>query len=95
MKVKLVAFAALVFMMFSIPTLASNKNYIHTLCKNTIKSIPNDTGRVELKGFRRQDSMPVARYRLWLDGEIRQLSCVYDGRTDTVSLSDRKTGASI
>tara|TARA_A100001011_G_scaffold400655_1_gene517254 strand:- start:10183 stop:10470 length:288 start_codon:yes stop_codon:yes gene_type:complete len=95
MKVKLVALAALFFMMFSTSTLASNKTSINTLCKATIKSLPNDLGRVELKGFKRQDSMPVARYRLWLDGEIRQLNCVYDPRTLTVSIVDRKTGMNL
>jgi len=95
MKVKLVALAALVFMMISTPALANSKNKIHTLCKNTIKSIPNDTGRIELNGFRRQDKSPVARYRVYIDGERRQLNCVYDVQSNSVSLSDRKTGISI
>jgi len=78
------------------PALAETNSKIHTVCKKSLKSAENRSGRIVLSGIKRNSENIIAKYRTSINGEIRVVNCVWNKDTQMIEgLYDRTTGVEL
>tara|TARA_B100000073_G_scaffold50112_2_gene36952 strand:- start:962 stop:1249 length:288 start_codon:yes stop_codon:yes gene_type:complete len=93
---KKLAITALLSIIIATPALAETSSKIHTVCKKSLKSAENRSGRITLSGIKRNSENIIAKYRTSINGEIRVVNCVWDKDTQMIKgLYDRTTGVEL
>ena len=93
---KKLAITALLSLIIATPALAETNSKIHTVCKKSLKSAENRSGRIVLSGIKRNSENITAKYRTSINGEIRVVNCVWNKDTQMIEgLYDRTTGVEL
>ena len=93
---KKLAITALLSLIIATPALADTNSKIHTVCKKSLKSAENRSGRIVLSGIKRNSENIIAKYRTSINGEIRVVNCVWNKDTQMIEgLYDRTTGVEL
>jgi len=93
---KKLAITALLSLIIATPALAETNSKIHTVCKKSLKSAENRSGRIVLSGIKRNSENIIAKYRTSINGEIRVVNCVWNKDTQMIEgLYDRTTGVEL